>query len=96
MSRFFREKYRELTPYVPGEQPKDMQYIKLNTNESPYPPSPGVLRAVAQEAVRLQLYSDPDCTVLSRALAERYGVEENRARCGLPRSPTGFIRCLPG
>lgn len=78
MSRFFREKYRELTPYVPGEQPKDMQYIKLNTNESPYPPSPGVLRAVAQEAERLQLYSDPDCTVLIRALAERYGVEENR------------------
>ena len=40
MSRYFSGKYAALTPYTPGEQPRDMRYIKLNTNESPYPPSP--------------------------------------------------------
>ena len=55
MSKFFSKKYAALTPYVPGEQPRDMQYIKLNTNESPFPPSRGVLEAVAKEANVLQL-----------------------------------------
>ena len=61
MSRFFSEKYAALKPYVPGEQPKDMQYIKLNTNESPYAPPTAVLEAAKKEAGRLQLYSDPEC-----------------------------------
>lgn len=74
MSRFFSKKYKALVPYTPGEQPKDMQYIKLNTNESPYPPSKSVLEAVQCEAGRLQLYSDPECTVLHESLAELYGV----------------------
>ena len=59
MSRFFSEKYSALTPYTPGEQPKDMRYIKLNTNESPFPPSPLALRMAKEAAENLQLYSDP-------------------------------------
>ena len=74
MSRFFTEKYASLTPYTPGEQPRDMQYVKLNTNESPFPPSPGVAAAVAAEAGRLQLYSDPENMALREKLAQVYGV----------------------
>ena len=77
MSRFFSSKYSALTAYVPGEQPKDMKYIKLNTNESPFPPSEGVLRVVSEEASRLQLYSDPECTPLVKKFAEVFGVRED-------------------
>lgn len=74
MSRFINSKYRELEAYTPGEQPTDMKYIKLNTNESPYPPSEGVLRAVsAEEVARLNLYSDPTAKRLKGALAELFG-----------------------
>lgn len=74
MSRFFSEKYAGLTPYTPGEQPKDMRYIKLNTNESPFPPSP-LAQAMAKEAAEnLQLYSDPECRALVSAAAERCGI----------------------
>lgn len=60
--------------YVPGEQPQDQKYIKLNTNESPYPPSPEVIAAINQEAVaNLRLYCDPECKVLKQKLADRYG-----------------------
>jgi histidinol-phosphate aminotransferase len=55
-----------------------MQYVKLNTNESPFPPSPGVARAVAEQVDRLQLYSDPECTALRAKLAEIYGVSPNQ------------------
>ena len=75
MSRFFSKKYDELEAYTPGEQPQDMQYIKLNTNESPYPPSPGVEAAVQEEAAKLRLYSDPTCCSLTELVAQRYGVE---------------------
>jgi histidinol-phosphate aminotransferase len=78
MSRFFSEKYKELKAYVPGEQPKDMRYIKLNTNESPFSPSERVLRAVAEEAGKLQLYSDPECTSLVNKLAETLGVSRDK------------------
>jgi len=74
MSRYLRDSYQSLEVYTPGEQPRDMQYVKLNTNESPYPPAPGVAGAVAAEAARLQLYSDPVCADLRDALARRYGV----------------------
>lgn len=78
MSRFFSKKYQSLVPYTPGEQPRDMQYVKLNTNESPFLPSPGVKAAVAAEADRLQLYSDPECTALRAKLAEVYGVRDEQ------------------
>ena len=74
MSRYLDAKYQPLVAYVPGEQPRDMQYVKLNTNENPYPPAPGVIEAVQAEAGRLELYSDPVCADLRDALAGRYGV----------------------
>ena len=74
MSRFFSPKYQDLVPYVPGEQPQDRTYIKLNTNESPFPPPPAVARAVAEEAERLALYPDPTMKALSAALSRVLGV----------------------
>ena len=74
MSRFFTQRLDKLVPYTPGEQPRDMQYIKLNTNESPFPPSPAVIEAAKAEAGRLQLYSDPTCRKLTDKLASLYGV----------------------
>ena len=81
MSRFLSEKYATLTPYTPGEQPRDTQYVKLNTNESPFAPSPRVVAAAECEAGRLNLYSDPECTLLKQAAAKLYGVEPKN---GLP------------
>ena len=74
MSRFFSEKYNTLTPYTPGEQPKGQQYIKLNTNESPLPPSVAAQKLAAAEAARLELYSDPECRDLGAAATEILGV----------------------
>ncbi len=76
MSRFLQPRFRHLAVYTPGEQPRDRQYVKLNTNESPYPPAPGVLHRLEQEgeAAELHLYSDPECTRLRALLAERCGV----------------------
>lgn len=74
MSRFFSKRYSSLVPYTPGEQPKELQYIKLNTNESPFPPSNTVIHAVKTEAGKLQLYSDPDSTELVNKLAKTYNV----------------------
>ena len=73
MSRFFTSRLSKLTPYVPGEQPQDRKYLKLNTNESPFPPAPEVLRAVEEEK-RLQLYSDPESLKLRQTIAARYGL----------------------
>ncbi len=74
MSKFFSRKYEKLIPYTPGEQPQDMQYFKLNTNESPFPPHPAVAQAVAGEIEKLRLYSDPDSKVLTALLARQLGV----------------------
>ena len=74
MSRFFSERFSSLVPYVPGEQPKDMKYIKLNTNESPFPPAPQVMQAVAAAVDTLCLYPDPECTRLKEKLARLYGI----------------------
>ena len=76
MPSFFSSKYQHLEAYTPGEQPRDKAYIKLNTNESPYPPAPGVLQAISAEAVSdLRLYSDPTCLATRKAIADRYGVK---------------------
>lgn len=75
MSRFFSARHAALEPYTPGEQPRDMQYTKLNTNESPFPPSAAVVRAAETEAGRLNLYSDPECTELREKAAALYGVK---------------------
>ncbi len=74
MSRFFSEKFAALTPYTPGEQPRERKFIKLNTNESPFPPSEKALRAAAKAAEELQLYSDPTCMALAKKVAERYEI----------------------
>lgn len=75
MSKYFNRRFAGLDVYTPGEQPKDMKYIKLNTNESPYPPSPEVIAAVnAEETANLRLYPDPECTVLKEKLASLYDV----------------------
>lgn len=77
MSRYMSARFAGLNAYTPGEQPRDMEYVKLNTNESPFPPSPQVLAAVrGEEAERLNLYPDPECTALRQALARQYGVEK--------------------
>ncbi len=77
MSRYFSEKYAALTPYTPGEQPRDMKYVKLNTNESPFPPSAKAVEAAAKAAERVQLYSDPECTLLVDKFCEVFGVSRD-------------------
>ncbi len=75
MSRFFSSAFAALTPYTPGEQPQNRQYIKLNTNESPYPPAPSVQQILRDEqGADLRLYSDPAAGELCRAIADFYGV----------------------
>lgn len=74
MSKFLHTKYAPLEAYTPGEQPRDKKYIKLNTNESPYPPSPQVVDALTRQEVEdLRLYSDPEGTALREKLAALYG-----------------------
>ena len=75
MSRFFSPKYQNLTPYVPGEQPQDAVYIKLNTNESPFPPSKKARASAAAAAEKLNLYSDPDSRELTVTMAAALGVK---------------------
>lgn len=76
MSRFLNPIYATLEEYVPGEQPQDQKYIKLNTNESPYPPSPKVLDALTRENIeRLNLYPDLDGTQLRSMIAAKFGIE---------------------
>ena len=75
MSRFLHTDYQNLEAYTPGEQPRGREFIKLNTNESPYPPSPGVIAAISSEEVKnLRLYSDPTCRALRESIAGLYGV----------------------
>ncbi len=74
MSRFFSNKFSNLIPYVPGEQPQDQQYTKLNTNESPFPPSPGVIEGIRQAGATANLYCDPACHALCQAIGDLYGL----------------------
>ena len=83
MSQFWNERTHKLDPYVPGEQPRDQQYVKLNTNENPYPPSPHVLKKM-QEAVggSLRLYPDPEASELKEVIARYYGLNTNQVFVG--------------
>lgn len=83
MSRYWSPLVHGLDPYVPGEQPKDQRYIKLNTNECPYPPSPKVLEAIHAAADgTLRLYPDPNADALKDAIAEYYAVGRNNVFVG--------------
>ena len=76
MSRYLNKKFNSLVAYTPGEQPTNMQYVKLNTNESPFSPSKGVLEAVNREEVsKLNLYPDPTGNALKDAIGGLYGVK---------------------
>lgn len=75
MSNFLAKRLNVLKPYTPGEQPQDKSYIKLNTNESPYPPSPLVKQLLNGDAIdALRLYSDPHSRSLNKAIAEYHGI----------------------
>ncbi|MFC4597855.1 histidinol-phosphate transaminase [Cohnella hongkongensis] len=83
MSQYWSELTASLEPYVPGEQPKDRRYIKLNTNENPYPPSPKALEAIKEAAgADLRLYPDPTCDALRETIAARYGVTKEQVFVG--------------
>ena len=83
MSRFLSPALSAVTPYTPGEQPQDQQYIKLNTNESPYLPSPRVVAAVSEaEVEKLRLYSDPACAQLLRTAAAHFGLQPSQVMPG--------------
>lgn len=77
MSKYLTKKYGTLLPYTPGEQPKERSYIKLNTNESPYPPSPKAIEYATREVERNMLYSDPEMRDLRAKMAEYYSVSED-------------------
>ena len=75
---------RKVIPYVPGEQPKKEKMIKLNTNENPYPPAPGVKDVLTSfDTDRLRLYPDPKIEKLTDAIAERYGLNSNQVFVGV-------------
>jgi histidinol-phosphate aminotransferase len=82
MSRFWSPVVHNLSPYVPGEQPKLDNLIKLNTNENPYPPSPRVLAAIASVTDRLRLYPDPQASRLREAIAVRFDVAPEQVFVG--------------
>ena len=81
--KYWSSRIQTLVPYTPGEQPKDRVFIKLNTNENPYPPSPKVIEAIQQATdQRLRLYPDPEACELSAALAEFYHIRPEQVFCG--------------
>lgn len=83
MSKYWSDKVKSLKPYIPGEQPKDKKYIKLNTNENPYPPSPKVIQAIKAAANGdLKLYPDPEVEILRNTIANYYGIEKDEVFIG--------------
>lgn len=83
MNKYWSALARGLEPYVPGEQPRDRRYIKLNTNENPYGPSPKVLDAIREAADdSLKLYPDPTCDTLISAASENYGIDKDQIFAG--------------
>ena len=82
MSRFLSKSYEKLVPYTPGEQVNE-KVIKLNTNESPFPPSPKVKEVLSEAVIdKLNLYSDPELKELRNAIAEQFGVTPDMVFCG--------------
>ena len=78
MSKFWNDKIKEIEPYTPGEQPKDKKYIKLNTNENPYPPSSKVIEKIKSMNLEdLKLYPDPDVMELGKVIAEYFSNKIN-------------------
>src|SRR5690554_1934407 len=83
MSRYWNGLTKRLEPYTPGEQPQEKGFIKLNTNENPYPPSPKVKEAIAKaSADRLRLYPDPECNALREVIADYYRIEKEQVFVG--------------
>ena len=83
MSRFLNSKFNSLTPYTPGEQRQSPGLIKLNTNESPFPPSTKVIEAInAAEMSKLNLYPDPESSVLVKAISKHYNIPESKIIAG--------------
>ncbi len=83
MQKYWSPLVDRLNPYVPGEQPQDQQYIKLNTNENPYPPSPKVLHAMKEGLTEvLRLYPDPEAVQLKKALADNFNLLPNQVFVG--------------
>lgn len=82
MSRYFSSKYEGLKPYVPGEQPRGRSFIKLNTNESPFPPSPRAMAYGAKAVENLQLYCDPECAALVEKMARMKGLHPDQVLFG--------------
>lgn len=83
MSKYWSKLAKSLEPYVPGEQPKDKKYIKLNTNENPYPPSPKVIGAIKNNVDEtLKLYPDPNGDELKKTLANYYGLKKEQVFVG--------------
>lgn len=84
MSRFLNRRFDSLKPYTPGEQPKCAgRLIKLNTNENPYPPAPGVLEVINRaELEKLKLYSDPETALLTEAIARHFGIGKDQVMAG--------------
>lgn len=83
MSYFLCDEFKDMEPYIPGEQPSDRQYIKLNANESSLPPSPKVLKAISKDEInKMGYYSDPHCRKLREAIAETYNVSYEQVFVG--------------
>mgnify|MGYP000376387163 FL=1 len=82
MSRYFTKTLASLEPYTPGEQLKIADIVKLNANENPYPPAPGVAAAVAAAVPGLRLYSDLTNGDLNAAIAKHWGVRPENILCG--------------
>lgn len=83
MKRYWSKHIQNVVPYTPGEQPREGKFIKLNTNECPYPPSPKVMEAIrAAGGEGLRLYPDPECLDLRAAIAQREGLDVNQVFCG--------------
>ena len=83
MSKYWSDLVKKVEPYVPGEQPKDRKYIKLNTNENPYPPSPRALEAIRKAADdTLKLYPEPECESLCKVIGQYFNLKKEQVFVG--------------